>query len=99
MFNFTEVFTDKKPEICATFIQNTSKHIATLPIGHIGYIEVPITNERPKFYQVNDLNTLIHNVTHTYHPDITEPIPPTTMLYIMMTLQLLLLNFHYTKSI
>ena len=43
----------------------------------IGYIEVPITNEKPKFYQVNDINTLIHNVTHTYHPDITEPVPPT----------------------
>ena len=76
-FNFIEVFTDKKPENSATIIQNTSKHIATLPIGHIGYIEVPITNERPKFYQVNDINTLIHNVTHTYHPDITEPIPST----------------------
>ena len=76
-FNFIEVFTDKKPKICATIIQNTSKHVATLPIGHIGYIEVPITNEKPKFYQVNDINTLIHNVTHTYHPDITEPVPPT----------------------
>ena len=39
--------------------------------------EVPITNEKPKYYQVNDLNTIIHNVTHTYHPDITELIPPT----------------------
>ena len=76
-FNFIEVFTDQKPEIRATIIQNTSKHIATLPIGYIGYIEVPITNEKPKFYQVNDINTLIHNVTHTYHPDITEPVPPT----------------------
>ena len=76
-FNFIEVFTDKKPKICATIIQNTSKHVATLPIGHIGYIEVPITNEKPKFYQVNDINTLIHNVTHTYHPDITEPVAPT----------------------
>ena len=48
---------------------------STLPKGHIGYIEVPITNEQPKYYQVNDLNTLVHNVAHTYHPDITEPIP------------------------
>ena len=76
-FNFIDVFTDKKPNICATIIQNTSKHVTTLPTGHIGYIEVPITNENPKFYQVNDINTLIHNVTHTYHPDITEPVPPT----------------------
>ena len=44
-FNFIEEFTDTKPDICATIIQNTSKHVATLPTGHIGYIEVPITNE------------------------------------------------------
>ena len=62
--------TDKKPDI-----QNTSKHVATLSTGHIGYIEVPITNEKPKFYKVNDINTLINNVTHTYHPEITEPVP------------------------
>ena len=79
-FNFIEVFTDDKPDICATIIQNTSKHIATLPTGHIGYIEVPITIEKPKFFQVNDINTLIHNVTHTYHPEITEQIPPTNYI-------------------
>ena len=79
-FNFIEVFTDDKPDICATIIQNTSKHVATLPTGHIGYIEVPITNEKPKFFQVNDINTLIHNVDHTYHPDITEPLPQTNYI-------------------
>ena len=79
-FKFIEVFTDDKPDICATIIQNTSKHVATLPTGHIGYIEVPITNEKPKFFQVNDINTLIHNVTHTYHPDITEPLPQTNYI-------------------
>ena len=71
-FNFIEVFTDNKPDICATLIQNTSKHVATLPTRHIGYIEVPITNEKPKFFQLNDIYTLIHNVTHTYHPEITH---------------------------
>ena len=79
-FNFIEVFTDDKPDICATIIQNTSKHVATLPTGHIGYIEVPITNEKPKFFQVNDINTIIHNVTHTYHPKITEPVPQTNYI-------------------
>ena len=53
----------------------TSKHVATLPTRHFGYIEVPITNEKPKFFQVNDINTLLHKVT--YHPEITEPIPQT----------------------
>ena len=79
-FNFIEVFTDDKPDICATIIQNISKHVATLPTGHIGYIEVPITNQKPKFFQVNDINTLIHNVTHTYHPEITEPLPQTNYI-------------------
>ena len=74
-FNFIEVFTDGKPDICSKNIQNSTNHIATLPKGHIGYIEVPITNEQAKYYQNKDLNTLVHNVAHTYHPDITEPIP------------------------
>ena len=73
--NVIEVFTDKKPDICATIIQITSKHVATLPTGHIGHIEVPITNEKPNTYQVIDINTLIHNGTHTYLPEITEPVP------------------------
>ena len=42
-------FTDDKPDTCATLIQNSTNHIATLPTGHIGYI-VPITNEKPNYY-------------------------------------------------
>ena len=86
LLNFVQIsillkyFTDDKPDICATIIQNTSKHIATLPTGHIGYIEVPITNKKPKFFQVNDINTLIPNVTYTYHPKTTEPIPQTNYI-------------------
>ena len=64
-FNLIEVFTDDKPDNCAAIIQNSTNHVATLPTGHIGYIEVSITNEKPECYQVNDINTLIHNVTHT----------------------------------
>ena len=73
-FNFVEVFTAKKPDFCATIIQNTSEHVGILPTGHI---EVQITNEKPKFHQVNDINTVKHNVTHTYHPELTEPNPQT----------------------
>ena len=76
-FNFIEVLTDDKPDSWATIIQNSTNHIATLPTELIGYIEVPITNEKPKFYQVNEFNTLIHNVTPTNHPEITELIPQT----------------------
>ena len=70
-FIFIDIFTDDKPEICATNIQNSKNHIATVPTGHIGYIEVPITNGKPTNYQVNEINILIHNVTHTYHPEVT----------------------------
>ena len=76
-FNSIEVFTDDKPDTCATLIQTSTNHIATLPTGHIVYIEIPITNEKPKYYHVNDNNTPKHNVTHTYCPEITEFIPPT----------------------
>ena len=56
--------------------------VATLPTGHIGFVEVPITNEKPKYYQVNDNNTLISNVTHTYKPDITEQFVPYHHFYL-----------------
>ena len=98
-FNFIEVFTDKKPDICATYIQNTSKLVATLPTGHIGYIEVPITSEKPKFYQVNDIKTSIHNVTRTYHPEITEPVPQTNYIIHYDDPTTPLLNFHFIKFI
>ena len=45
--NFIEVYTEDKPDTCVTLIQNSTNHIATLPTGHIGYNEVPITNENP----------------------------------------------------
>ena len=39
-------------------------------------IEVPITDEKPKYYQVNDNFTLIHNVAHTYSLELTDPTAP-----------------------
>ena len=57
------------------YYKKSTNHLATLPTGHIGYIEVPISNEKRKYYQVNDISTLLHNVTHTYHPEITEIVP------------------------
>ena len=71
-FNFIEVFTDDKPDICATIIQNTSKHIATLPTGHIGYIEVLITNEKPKFFQVNTPSKKLLNKFNFQFSDLTD---------------------------
>ena len=63
-FIFFEFFTDDKPDTCAAIIQNSTNHTATLPTGYIGYIEVPITNEKTEHYQVNDIKTLVHNVFH-----------------------------------
>ena len=57
--------------MCNYYIYSTNL-IVTLPTGHIGYIEVPIKNKKPKYYQVNDITTLIYNVAHTYHPEIAE---------------------------
>ena len=39
-----------------------------------GYIEITNTTVEPSHYKIKDLNTLIHSVVHTYHPEITEPI-------------------------
>ena len=32
--------------------------------------------KKPPYYQINDVNTLIHSIIHTYHPEITEPQNP-----------------------
>ena len=61
-FIFIEVFTDDKHAICSTVTQNSTNHIVTLLKGHIGYIEVPPTNEKPKCYQFTDIKTLIQKM-------------------------------------
>ena len=57
-------------------IQNITHHSAILAPGSIGYIEVPATNIQPTHYKVNDVNSLIHTVFHSYYPDLSEPKPP-----------------------
>ena len=49
-------------------------HMATHPIGIKRYIEKPLTTEQPSQYRINDFNTLIGSVAHTYYPEITQPI-------------------------
>ena len=73
--SFLEVFADKRPDTCSTPIKYTTNHVATLPKGNIGYFEVPSTNAKPKYNQVNDINTLVHMVAQTYQPDLTELFP------------------------
>ena len=37
-FTFKETFTTDKPDTCATIMQNSTNHVATLPTGNIGYL-------------------------------------------------------------
>ena len=77
-FNFLQVYqnTNTEPSSCSVIIQNITHHSAILAPGSIGYIEVPATNIQPTHYKVNDVNSLIHTVFHSYYPDLSEPKPP-----------------------
>ena len=59
---------------CSVLVRKDTSHMATLPTGLIDYIEIPFTTVRPLHYRVKDINTLIHTVIHTYHPDIIGPV-------------------------
>ena len=67
------IINDKNKDSCSTVIQNSSSHPATQPRGIIGYIEIPIIQTTPPYYRVQDVNSLIHSIKHTYHPDTTIP--------------------------
>ena len=41
----------------------------------MGYNEVPAINIKPPHYKVNDVNSLIHTMFHTYYPELSEPKP------------------------
>ena len=68
------IIIDENKDSCSTENQNFTSHPATLPRGIIGYIEIPIIQTTPPHYRVQDVNSLIHSVIHTYHPDTTTPI-------------------------
>ena len=75
IFHFLDmIINEKNKDSCSTVIQNFTSHPATLPRGIIGYIEIPIIQTTPPCYRVQDVNSLIHSVIHTYHPDTTLPI-------------------------
>ena len=52
-------------------------HINLKPFYDLLHENTFISIEKPKYYQVHDINTLLHNVTHAYHPEITEIFPQT----------------------
>ena len=58
----------------AQLFVKTTVHMASLPTGILGYIELPITTVKPCLYKFFDIRTLIHPVVHTYHPQRFEPI-------------------------
>ena len=68
------IINDKNKDSCSTVIQNFTSHPATLQRGFNGYIEIPIIQTTTPYYRVQDVNSLIHSVIHTYHPDTTIPI-------------------------
>ena len=74
-FHFLDmIVNDKNKNSCSTVIQNFTSHPAPLSKGIIRYIEIPITQTTPPHYRVHDVNSLIHSVIHTYHPDNVVPI-------------------------
>ena len=70
------IINDENKDSCSTVIQNFTSLPATLRRGIIGYIEIPIIQTTPPHYRVQDVNSLIHSVIHTYPPDTTIPIKP-----------------------
>ena len=68
------IVNDRSKDSCSTVIQNFTPHPTTLPRGIIGYLEIPIIQSTPPHYRVHDVNSLIHSVIHTFHPDNTIPI-------------------------
>ena len=68
------IINDENKDSCSTVIQNFTSHPATLPRGIIGYKEIPIIQTTHPEYRVQHVNSLIHSVIHTYHPDTTIPI-------------------------
>ena len=74
IFHLLDMIINEKKDSCSTVIQNFTSHPATLPRGLIGYIEIPIIQTTPPHYKVQDVNSLIHSVIHTCHPDTTIPI-------------------------
>ena len=46
------------------------------------YNEVPATNIKPPHYKVNNVNSLIHTMFHTYYPDLSELKPPVGRSYL-----------------
>ena len=63
------IVNNKNKDSCSIKIQNFTSHPATLPRGIIGYIEIHITQTTPPHYRVQDINSLIHSVTHAHHPE------------------------------
>ena len=55
---FIETIAKDDPDTCVIIIQNSTNHVATLPTGDNNYIEVPFTNEKPKYYQIHDIDSL-----------------------------------------
>ena len=76
-FNFLQIYQNftTEPSSCSVINQNITHHSAIINPGYIFYIEVPATNIKPLNYKVNDVNSFIHTVFHSYYLDLSEPKP------------------------
>ena len=68
-FPLRNVYQKSSENSCSVPIKNIINHMATLPTGLIGYIEIttPITTVEQLLYRINDLTTLVRSVVHTNH--------------------------------
>ena len=52
--SFMEIFSKVSKKSCSVVFGNNSMHMATQPIGIIGYIEILISTVKPSLYGMND---------------------------------------------
>ena len=68
-----ELLSKNSGNSCSVIIKKTT-HIARLPTGIRGYVEIPTTILILHHYRINDLIKLITSIINTYQPSKTEQI-------------------------
>ena len=92
------IINEKNKDPCSTLIQSFTSHPATLSRRIIGYIEIPIIQTTPPYYRVQDVNSLIDSVIHTYHSDTTIPIKQNDYTDVNLCTRVIPLQYSYKQS-
>ena len=66
-FSFMENYSKISEDSCS--VLKITMHTAIFATGIIGYTEILTTKVKPSHFRIIDLNTLVHSVVHTYHPE------------------------------